>query len=71
MDDLLSAQYDDWCVSRLVDEKLRPMSVSIERKLSPHWPTVTHRPEHPYSAHPIESVAGMREGCAAWLRIMS
>ena len=67
----LSAQEDEWCITRLVDEKMRPMHVTIERKTCPHCPAVTHCPEHFQAAQIIESIAGINNGCAAWIRILS
>ena len=67
----LSDQEYDWYVTRLAEEKLLPMTVSIERKPCPCQPVVTHCPYHFQSAQIVEAIAGIIECCAAWLHILS
>ena len=65
------SQENDWCIPRLVEEKLCPKPVSVEQKPHPSWIAVTHRPEHRQADQLIEVIVGINEVCDAWLRILS
>ena len=55
----------------MAEEKLRPMTIAIEREPCPRRPEVLHSPQHRQAAQFIEPITGINERSTAQLSFLS